>query len=160
MPVADRTTIKAAVQEFVAILRANLTADPPTASAPFRRIQEGSGAGTEYPRPFMTVRLTGTKLLGAMDDDKVIHVAMALRVVTDVADSDPHDAILDVAGAVDDYLDSVRDTGVIEGAEGFDDRTWKFEYPRATAGARLAAAEAAQSFVVKVKRVQNRVPGA
>jgi hypothetical protein len=160
MPVADRTTIKAAVQAFVSLLRANLIADPPTASAPFRRIQEGHGAGTEHPRPFMTVRLVGTKLLGATDDDKVIRVAMVLRMVTDVSESDPHDAILDVVGTVDDYLDSIRESGVIEGAEGFDDRTWEFEYPRSTAGARLAAAEAEQSFVVKVKREQNRAPGA
>ncbi len=87
----------------------------------------------------------------------MIEVAMSLRIVTDVSAEDPHAAILDKIGAVEDYLDGLIDTGVLEGAEGFDDRVWKFEYPKSTSGARVAMASAEQTFIVKVERQQNRI---
>jgi hypothetical protein len=122
---------------------------------------EVGGAGVEeHPRPFMTLQLTRTRPIGATENDKVIEATMSLHLVTDVAAADPHDAILDKVGAVDDYLDSIIDTGVIEGAEGFDDRAWTFDYPKTAAGARVASAQATQMFVVKVERGQNRLPAA
>jgi hypothetical protein len=66
--------------------------------------------------------------------------------------------VLDKIGALEDYLDGIVDAGVLEGAEGFDDRIWTFEYPNTTSGARAAAATASQTFVVKVQREHNRVP--
>jgi len=160
MPTADRTTIKAAIDELINKLRTNLAAIPPTATKPFRRVEVGDSgaAGEEYPRPFLTVRLVRARPIGIVDDDKVMEVTTALRMVTDVSASDPHGAMLDKIGALDDYLDSIRDGGVIAGAEGFDDRVWTFDYPRATSGSRIAAAEATQTFVVKVQRTFNRVP--
>ena len=59
---------------------------------------------------------------------------------------------------IEDYLDGIIDTGVLEGAEGFDDRAWTFDYPKSSAGARVAVATAKHTFVVKVERQQNRVP--
>ncbi len=155
---ADRTTIKAAIEELVNKLRANLAANPPTATKPFRRVEVGDAGAAEYPRPFLTVRLVRARPIGVVDDDKVMEVAAGMRMVTDVAASDPHGAILDKIGALDDYLDGLRDGGVIEGAEGFDDRAWTFDYPRTTAGSRVAAAEATMTFVVKVQSTYNRVP--
>ena len=162
MPTADRTTIKAAIDELVNKLRTNLAAIPPTATKPFRRVEVGDpGApGEEYPRPFLTVRLVRAKPIAVVNDDKVMEVTTALRMVSDVSASDPHGAMLDKIGALDDYLDSIRDSGVIDGAEGFDDRVWTFDYPKVTAGSRIAIAEATQSFVVKVQRTFNRVPAA
>ena len=160
MPTPDRTTIKAAIAELTDKLQANLVADPPTAVKPFRRIEVGVGSGEEYPRPFVTLTLTRTAPVSVVNDNKVIKVTMALRLVTDVSASDPHEAMLDKIGAVDDYLDSLVDSGVLEGAEGFDDRGWAFEYPRTAAGARVAVASGTQTFVVKVEREQNRVPAA
>ncbi len=154
----DRTTIKATIEELTAKLRTNLVADPPTASKPFRRVEVGEAGVEEYPRPFLTLTLTRVRPIGTTDNDKVTEVTVALRLVTDVSASDPHAEILDKVGAVDDYLDSIVDSGVIEGAEGFDDRVWKFDYPRATAGARVGCADAAQTFVVKVEREYNRIP--
>ena len=98
--------------------------------------------------------------IAVVDNDKVIEVTMTLRLVMDVSGSDSHAAMLDSIGAIDDYLDSLIDVGVLEGAEGFDDRVWTFEYPAGTAGARAAVASATQTFVVKVEREQNRVPAA
>ncbi len=158
MPTADRTTIKAVVDELVNKLRTNLAAIPPTATKPFRRVEVGDSALEEYPRPFLTVRLVRARPIGVVDDDKVMEVTTALRMVTDVSASDPHGAILDKIGALDDYLDSTRNSGVIAGAEGFDDRGWTFDYPRATSGSRVATAEATQTFVVKVQRTFNRIP--
>jgi len=158
MPTADRTTIKATVTELVTKLRANLVADPITAAKPFRRVEIGDAGFEEYPRPFLNVALTRMRTIGAMDDDNLVEAAARLRLVTDVTAADPHAAILDKIGAVDDYLDSLIDTGVIEGAEGFDDRVWTINYPKATAGARVATAEATQTFIVKVQRGQNREP--
>ncbi len=158
MATADRTTIKAAIEELTTKLRTNLVADPPTATKPFRRVEIADTGVEEYPRSFLTLLLTRTRPVGVADNDRLVEVTMTLRVVTDVAASDPHAAMLDTIGAVEDYFDSILDAGVIEGAEGFDDRAWTFEYPRATAGARVASATATQTFVVKVERGQNREP--
>jgi hypothetical protein len=158
MATADRTTIKAAIEELTAKLKTNLVDDPPTAAKPFRRIGIGASGVEEYSRPFLTLELTRARPVGVIDNDKLVQVSMTLRVITDVSASDPHEAILDKIGAVEDYLDSIVDSGVIEGAEGFDDREWMLDYPRATAGARVAAAIATQTFVVKVEREHNREP--
>lgn len=157
-PTPDRTTIKVVIEELTTRLRANLVADPPTATKPFRRVEVGGQGLEEYPRPFLTLQLARTRPIGVTQNDKVVEVAMTLWIVTDVLASDPHTAMLDEISAIDDYLDSVIDTGVIEGAEGFDDRVWTFEYPKSTAGARVATAKATQSFVVKIERGQNRIP--
>ncbi len=158
MPTSDRTTIKAAIEELTDKLQTNLVADPPTATKPFRRVEVHEAGVEEYPRPFLTLTLSRTRPIGVTDNDKLIEVAMTLRMVTDVSASDPHAAMLDKIGALEDYLDSIVDAGVIEGAEGFDNRVWTFEYPRTTAGVRTAAASATQTFVVKVERQQNREP--
>ena len=160
MPTADRTTIKAAIDELVSKLRTNLAAIPPTATKPFRRVEVGDAGTEEYPRPFLTVRLIRARPIGIVDDDKVFEITTTLWMVTDVSASDPHGAMLDKIGALDDYLDSIRNSGVIAGAEGFDDRVWTIDYPRTTSGSRVASAEATQSFVVKVQRTFNRVPAA
>lgn len=160
MPTADRTTIKAAIAELAARLRDNLTADPVTTAKPFRRVEVGDAGVGEYARPFLTLLLTRSRPIGVIDGDKLVEATMRLRVVTDVVAADPHAAMLDKLGAVEDCLDALIDTGVIEGAEGFDDRVWTFTYPRTTSGARVATAEATQTFVVKVERGQNREPAA
>jgi hypothetical protein len=160
VPTSDRTTIRAAIEELTTKLRTNLVADPPTATKPFRRVEVAAGGVEEYPRPFLTLSLARTRPAGVSDNDKLAEVSMTLRMVTDVSASDPHEAILDKIGAVEDYFDGIIDTGVIEGAEGFDTREWTFDYPRTTAGARVASATATQTFVVKVERGQNREPAA
>jgi len=158
MPTTDRTTIKAAITELATKLRNNLTAEPPTATKPLRRVEIGHGGAEEYPRPFLMLRLTRTRPIGVTDNDKLFEAAIAFRLVTDVTATDPHDALLDKIGALEDYLEGIIDTGVLIGAEGFDDRTWTFEYPKSTSGSRLAVAEAVQTMVVKVQRLQNRIP--
>ena len=158
MPTSDRTTIKATVDEFVSKLRTNLVADPPTSAQPFRYAEVGATGVEEYARPFLSVLIVGARPIGVVNDDKVMEATTTIRVVVDVTQADPHDALLDAVGAVDDYLDGIIDTGVIEGAEGFDDRAWTFDYPKTSAGARVAVATAKHTFVVKVERQQNRVP--
>ncbi len=158
MPTSDRTTIKAAIEELATKLRTNLTADPPTAAKPFRRVEIAEAGVEEYPRPFLTLLLARTRPISVTDNDRLVEVSMTLRMVTDLSASDPHVAMLDTIGAVEDYFDGILDTGVIDGAEGFDDREWSFDYPRATAGARMASATATQAFIVKVQRGQNREP--
>lgn len=156
----DRTTIKEAISELATKLRANLVADPPTDTKPLRRVEIGGSGVEEYPRPFMTLQLARTRPIGSTVNDKLIEATMTLRLVADVAAGDSHDAILDKVGAVDDYLDSIIDSGVIEGAEGFDDRAWTFDYPKTTSGTRAASAQSTQTFIVKVERQQNREPAA
>lgn len=154
----ERTTIKAAIDALANDLEANLVAEPPVAAKPFRRVVVGNGGPQQYPRPFLAVGLLETEPIGVADNDKLVAITMSLRIVTDVVAADPHAAMLDTIGAVDDFFDSVVDAGVMAGAYGFDDRSWKFEYPKATAGSRVAVAEAMQSFVVHVQREQNREP--
>jgi len=158
MPTPDRTTIKAAIEELTDRLRSNLLADPPTAVKPFRAVVVGAGGVEEHPRPFLSLQLSRTRILGAVDNDKVLEVSMTLRLVTDVTAADPHAGLLDKIGAVEDYLDSLIDTGLLDGAEGFDDRAWSFEYSKTPAGSRVMTATGTQSFVVKVERAQNREP--
>ncbi len=154
----DRTTIKEAISALTTALQSNLVADPPTVLAPFRRIEVARAGLDEFPRPFLTLLLTRARLIGIVDNDKLVEVTMTMRLVTDVSASNPHEALLDKIGAVDDYFDSLIDSGIIEGAEGFDGRSWSFEYPRTTAGVRVASATATETFVVKIEREQNRVP--
>ena len=156
MPTPDWTTIKAALEELVTRLRTNLTSDPPTPTQPFRRVVLGACAPQDQPRPFLSLRPARARPGGVADNDKLLEIEVELGVVTDVVTSDPHGPLLDAAAAVDDYLDGVLDSGILEGAEGFDDREWTFDAPRQTAGARVASATAALSFVVKVQRSHNR----
>ncbi len=158
MPTTDRTTIMAAVEALVEGLEASLVADPPTAGAPFRWVGLGSGGTEDHPRPFLTVRPSRARFVDVMDDDKLMEVTVELRIVTDVVGADPLTPLLDPIGAVDDYLDGIRDEGVIEGAEGFDDRTWTLDDSPTSAGARLASAKSALAFIVKVQRGNNREP--
>lgn len=158
MPTPDRTTIKAAIDAVIGQLETNLVADPPSATSPFRRVAAGVAGTGEYPRPFLTVAITSAQPVAVVDDDKIVEIGMRLRVVTDILESDPHDAMLAKVGAVEDFFDSVLDSGIIDGAEGFDLRDWKLEYPAGTSGARTGVATANGSCIVKVEREQNRVP--
>lgn len=162
MATPDRTTIKATMQGLMAALRDNLQADPPTATKPFRRIEEGEVRFSEYVRPFLTVRLVKTEPASATEGDKVWQATIAMRLVTDVVSGDPHDAILDAVGAVEDCFDSLLtgEDNVVEGADGFDDRLWSFVYPAGSAGVQVAEATCQQTVVVKVERGYNRVPKA
>ena len=160
MPTADRTTIKAAIDELITKFRANLVADPPTAGKPFRRVAVGDTGTDTFARPFLSIAVSRTRSLGAVDDDRVIEVGTTLRIVTDVTAADAHGDALDQTGAVEDYLDAIADTGVLDGAEGPSDRVWSFDYPRSTTGARVVTASAALTLVVKVERSRNRVPAA
>ncbi|MFQ5415022.1 MAG: hypothetical protein ACE5E6_11240 [Phycisphaerae bacterium] len=156
---SDRTTIKAATQALVAGLRGNLVAEPPTAARPFRGVHDGPLDATGFPRPYLAVWVADAVPVATTDDDKIMRVTTGLTVVTDIVGPDPHDAILDAVGAVDDYLDGIIDAGVIEGAEGFDDRAWTLDYPPTTTGPRVGGAHATATFIVKVQRGQNIVPG-
>ena len=98
MPTADRTTIKAAVDEFVSKLRTNLVADPPTSAKPFRFAEVGATGVEEYPRPFLSVLIASARPLGVVNDDKIMEVTATIRLVVDVTQADPHDAILDAVG--------------------------------------------------------------
>ena len=158
MPTEDRTTILATLDELLSKLRANLIADPPTTAKPFRSVSVSREQAEGVARPLLSLNLSRVRPIATVDGDKLFRVEMSLRVVVDAAPGDPHTAVLDTVGAVDDYLDGLIDTGVLEGAEGFDDREWTFEHSRATSGTPMASASAAQSFVVKVERGQNRLP--
>ncbi len=154
----DRTTIAAALEALTNRLRDELVAEPPTDTSPFRRVEAGSFGADAFARPFLSLALTHTRTISAVDHDKAIEVGVMLRSVVDVSESDPHTTLLGIIGAVDDFFDGAGDTMVIEGAAGFDDRGWKIDYPRASAGSRVAVASAEMTFVVTVERSFNRVP--
>ncbi len=142
----------------MSLLRSNLSADPPTATKPFRAVREGAAGDTEYPRPFLAVRLVRARPLATVDGDKLFEVTLRMRVVADVTGSDVHDALLDRCAAVEDYFDSIVDTGVVDGADGFDDRAWTFDYATGAQTGRVATADCEQTFALKVQRGFNRVP--
>lgn len=158
MSTADRTTVKAAINELTTKLTDNLVADPPTSAKPFRRIGVGESQPDAFARPFLMITLTRSRPIGVTENDRLIEIQMQLRAVVDVTAAVAHDVLLDAIGAIEDYFDSIIDTGVIDGAEGFDNRVWSFDYPSTTSGARLAVASAGQTFIVKVERQQNLTP--
>ena len=160
MATNDRTTIKATTDALMSRLRIKLKANPPTATKPFRRIEEGSARFDEYVRPFMTVGIKKTQPLSEIEGDKIVRVTLTMRLVTDVISDDPHDAILGAVGAVDDFFDELftDEEKIIEGADGFDDRVWTFGYPAGSSGSQVAEAKCEQGFIVKVERGYNRIP--
>ena len=160
MPTADRTTIRAALAALTTGLQDDLVADPPTPSAPFRSVAYGTADGTERARPFLMIALQRTRPLSSVDGDRLIEVTLSLSLYVDIIEADPHATLLDAISAVEDYFDATLDAGIIEGADGFDDRTWTFGFPKTSTGARLATATSTGTFVVKVEREQNRVPAA
>lgn len=87
-----------------------------------------------------------------------MEVMIAMRVVADTTGQDSIGTILDHIGATEDHLDSLVGVGLIDGAEGFDDRAWSFEDTKVRSGPRIVAATAKQTFVVKIQRNQNRTP--
>lgn len=153
-----QTTLKAAAEQFVALLQEALVAQPPTAAAPFRRVITGEAGVVQGARPALAVWLAKSRPIAASDGDKVLLVSLAMRIVVDVTAASPHDALLDAVAAVEDYLDSLIGIGVLDGADGFDDREWSFAYPEAPAAPRVASAKGTQSFTVRVQRGHNRVP--
>jgi hypothetical protein len=160
MPTLDRTTIKSAVDELLNKLRSNLAADPPTASKPFRKVEAGSGEIEHYPRPFLSLRPVRARAASVVDDDKVVEVTIEMRIVADIAGVDPYTAVCDQMGAVEDYLDSIRDSGIIDGSAGFDERTWALEPSKLSSGGRVSTATAQQTLLVKMQRGFNRIGAA
>lgn len=157
---ADRTTIKATVDELLIQLRANLVADPPTAAKPFRRIAVGDFGVGEFPRPFLSLELVRARAIGVADGDKLMEISITLQIVCDILAADAHGELLDRTSAVDDCFDNLFGSGLLEGADGFDDRVWTFAHPTTSSGARLSTATAAQTCIIRVERSQNRIPAA
>jgi len=157
---ADRTTIKATIDELLVELRANLVADPPTGAKPLRQIAIGDFAVSEFPRPFLALELTRARAVGTADGDKLMEISMNLQVVCDALAADSHGELLDRTSAVDDCFDNLLGSGLLEGADGLDDRAWSFAHPTTSSGARVATATATQTCIVRVERSQNRVPAA
>lgn len=152
---ADRSTILEALEELRDQLAAALEQDPPTAQKPFRRIVDGEPGAIEFPRPFLALRAVRAAPVTVSDDDKAMEVTVGLRILTDVTDASPLATLFSKAAAVDDFLDGLREDGLVEGVEGFDRQTWSFIYPKQTAAARIAQADGTLTFVVKVARDQN-----
>lgn len=157
MPTADRTTIKSAIDELVSKLRTNLVADPTTTTKPFRRVEPGTGELEHFARPFLAVRAVRARVASIIDGDKIIEVTIEMRIVADAIGVDPYTAVCDQMGAVEDYLDSIRETGVIDGATGFDERTWALATSNSGSGSRVSTAIAQQTLIVKVQRGFNRI---
>lgn len=162
MSTVDRTTLNAALGALVDGLRNALTADPPAPDRPFRRVVAGQTQPYGSVRPFLNVRLVKSEPISVVAGDKAVRVTLALRLVTDVTESDPHGEICNAVGAVDDYFDSLLsdEAPVIDGADGFDDRGWTFGYPAASVATRVAEASCTQTFILKVRRGENRVVAA
>lgn len=156
MPTTARTTIKQTLAGLLGDMDAHLVADPPLSSRPLRSVIGGKPGDTAFPRPFVSVYLLQAEIAGAADDDKMISVTMGMRLCADADGADPHDSLLEIIGRIDNYFDSLRDDGLLNGAAGFDDRSWKFDYPRITAGARVVAAIATQTFAVRVRREESQ----
>jgi hypothetical protein len=160
MPTADRTTVRAAVDDLVSKLRVNLAANPPTPGKPIRGVAVGNVGSEEFARPYLGIYVVRSRAIAATSDDRMVEVILVARIVADATATDAHGVVLDQIGAIEDYLDSLRDLGVHVGAEGLDNRDWEFQYPKPTAGARVITAEAEQTLIVKVQRAFNRVAAA
>ncbi len=144
------------LDEYAVKLRANVVASTLTAAKPFRALYLGPMNPYSFPRPFLTLSLTRLVPIASASDDRVFTVHVHLGIATDVKETDANDEILDKIAAVEDYLDSIRTTGVKEGANGFDLNAWDITWPDASTTSRVATAIAKQEVIVKVKRGENR----
>lgn len=149
----NRTTISAVVADIVQKLTDNLVGSPP--DKPFRSLVFGSVEGEQGPRPILGLRLLATRAVGVTDDDKIQELTLALGAAVDVIRQDPHEELLPVLAALDDYLDGIRDAGLVDGAEGMDNGAWKFAYPESKSGARVLTAEMAVTVVLRIARENN-----
>lgn len=149
----NRTTISAVVADIVQKLTDNLVGSPP--AKPFRSLVFGSVEGEQGPRPILGLRLLATRAVGVTDDDKIQELTLVLGTAVDVIKQDPHEELLPILAALDDYLDGIRDTGLVDGAEGMDNGAWKFIYPESKSGARVLTAEMAVTVVLRIARENN-----
>jgi len=150
----DRTTLRAAITALSEEIQAGIISDPPTAGKPFRRLIQGEVKGDEFARPFLAIRLERAKPLASSEGDRLFESSVGLSIAADVA-GDAHDGILALVAAVEDLFDALQGSGLIEGADGFDDRAWSFRYAPTTSGARRVLAEATMGLVVRVARELN-----
>jgi len=157
-PTPDRTTVKSALDALVMQSRASLVASPPMPTAPFYSVAVGSPQPTSHPRPFFSIAIVAAEAIGVSDGDKLIRATLALSIVTDIGQTDPHTEIVDKIGAVDDFFDDKIQAGLIEGVQGLDGRNWQIDSSSITSGSRIASATARVSMIVKVERNQNRIP--
>jgi hypothetical protein len=155
MPTLDRTTIKSAIDELVNKLRRIWRPILRRRASRFARSSR-HGRSRALSAAFLTVRAVRARAASVVDDDKVVEVTVELRIVADIVGVDPLTAVYDQMGAVEDYLDSIRDTGIIDGSAGFDERTWALETVKLTSGARVSTVTAQQTLIVKVQRGFNR----
>ena len=158
MSTPERTTIQTFLEALRTALADQLIADPPTPAAPFRAVPWGPAEPESHPRPFLTLWPADVEPLGVIDDDKVLRVELRCAAVVDIRTEAAAPTLLDAAAAVDDCLDGLRPTLLAEGADGLDDHTWTFAYPKTAAGARVGTATATLTFVARVERSHNRLP--
>jgi hypothetical protein len=156
---SGETTIQAGVAALVDLLRDEVQADPPTAGTPFRRVVEGPTGLTEHPRPFVSVHVVSTRVVGAVDGDKLVSVALVLRVVGDAIGAGAHAAMLQLVGAVEDAVESWEDDGVVAGVMGFEAWDWRMAPGESAGGVKAVSAEARVGIVVRVVRGANREVG-
>ncbi len=158
MPTLDRTTIRTAIDELVTKFRSNLVASPTTTAKPFHAVHVGAPSVSDHPRPFIAINLIRARPIATVDGDRIVEVQIAARIVTDVTGTDPFGAILDHLGATDDYLDSLIGTGIIDGAEGLENRAWTFDDAKVRSGPRTLSATGKQTLIVKIERNHNQTP--
>jgi len=154
----SRTTIRDTLAALITRMQSDLIGDPPTPAAPFRRVLVGEVSPGVVPRPFVALAARGAEPIGTIDGDKLMALSLELLVVVDVVGDTTHATIFDAVGAIDDFFDGMLNDGFVEGADGFDDRTWTVSYPRSQAGGRVATARAVQRAILRVGRMNNRVP--
>ncbi len=155
MPTADRTTLRDVMTALVDRIQDDLASDPPTTAKPFRRVAAHAAGGSAYPRPFVAVYLLRARPVAATDDDRVFEVTIQLRIIADATGADAHGAILDLVAAVEDEFDALRDSGLIEGCDGFDVRAWEIKVGEPGAGARMVSADASMTCMMRAAREEN-----
>lgn len=143
---------------LVSRMESELIGEPPAPDAPLRRVLVGEASPGVVPRPFVAVVARGAEPIGTIDGDKLVALSVELAVVVDVVGDTANSTLFDAVGAIDDFFDGMLDDGLVDGVDGFDDRAWTLSYPKAKAGGRVATARAVQRAIVRVGRLNNRVP--
>ena len=152
---ASQTTIKAVLDKIESRYRTKLVADPPTATKPFWTVIEGIATGIEATRPFLAIHATEVRPTDRMDGDQHFRLTFVTQLFTDIDDASQIADLHNKMSEVDDFWDDERATGLLNGAEGFDERRWQIIHPKETQPTRLGRAELTNTCIVNVKRGTN-----
>lgn len=135
-------------QSFASILAAMQSA----LNNEFESIVEGSIGIGDYPTPSVGIEVLSYEDIGRVDGNKKKRVALKLRTVFSITQSDKTAEALSHTSKIDDFFDTIT---APDGVQGFDDIKWSLTLPSGSKPSDNGFADATLSYTVIVPRGDN-----